>query len=71
MNTRTQCEAIERHLLSGKAITALEALDKFGCFRLAARIRDLRDAGVPIGRVMVRRGEKKIASYHYAGTAGR
>jgi len=26
-------------------LTALEALDGFGCFRLAARIQDLRDAG--------------------------
>ena len=26
-------------------ITAIEALTKFGCFRLAARIKDLREEG--------------------------
>lgn len=29
-------------------ITPLEALEQFGCMRLAARIKDLRDGGYPI-----------------------
>jgi hypothetical protein len=31
-------------LLRGEGLTALEALQRFGCGRLAARIRDIRDA---------------------------
>jgi hypothetical protein len=31
-----------------EGITALDALAEVGCFRLAARIKDLRDAGKPI-----------------------
>jgi hypothetical protein len=69
MNVRSQCQAIERHLRSGRAITALEALQKFGCFRLAARIFDLKDRGLPIRKQMVKRGEAKVASYFLGTTA--
>ena len=44
----SQCAAIRRHLEAGKTITAIEALDAFGCFRLAARIDDLKNAGMLI-----------------------
>lgn len=44
----TQCELIARHLEEHGSITALEALDRYGAFRLAARIKDLKDAGVDI-----------------------
>lgn len=36
------------HLKLGKTITPREALDKFGSFRLAARIHDLKSEGWPI-----------------------
>lgn len=32
-------------LKRGDTITPMDALQKFGCFRLAARIKDLRDDG--------------------------
>jgi hypothetical protein len=41
----THSKQILSHLKSGKPITAYEALVLFGCFRLAARIHDLREAG--------------------------
>lgn len=41
----TQTDMIRKHLESGKALTALVALDRYGIFRLAARIKDLRDEG--------------------------
>ena len=44
----TQNLAIRRHLNSGKGITSLAALRKFGCFRLAARIYDLEKSGMSI-----------------------
>jgi hypothetical protein len=38
-------DLILQHLEQGRTITAIEALVLFGCFRLAARIKELRDAG--------------------------
>ena len=45
---QTQLEAILYHLLSGNAITQLEALAKYGCLRLSAVIYTLRKEGYPI-----------------------
>jgi len=39
---------IRRHLQSGNSLTPLDALYQFGCFRLGARIYDLRKAGLKI-----------------------
>lgn len=36
------------HLKSGKTLTPIEALENFGCFRLSARIYELKDHGWPI-----------------------
>lgn len=37
------------YMKSGKKITSLEALQKFGCFRLASRISDIRnDMGIDV-----------------------
>ena len=44
----TQSDAILAHLKSGRPLTPAEALGKFGCARLAARIYDLRQAGYDI-----------------------
>ena len=44
--TQAQKEKIKAYLEKGKGLTALEALIKFGCFRLAARIRELSEEGV-------------------------
>lgn len=44
MEIRTsQNRKIRKYLESGKCITSLEALNLFGCMRLASRIWDLRD----------------------------
>lgn len=42
---QSQCDRILRYLQSGKRLTSLEALDKFGCLRLSARILDLKNRG--------------------------
>lgn len=44
----SQNSEILQHLESGKTLTSLEALKMFGTMRLAARIRDLRKAGIEI-----------------------
>lgn len=59
----SQNRAILAHLLSGKAITALEALNICGCFRLSARIYDLRRRGCNIKTSTVCINNKHIASY--------
>lgn len=47
--TESQNEKVREHLVSGKSITPLEALRLYGCFRLGARIWDLkRKYGLPI-----------------------
>lgn len=38
-------QKILKHLTKGKSLTQLEALSLFGCFRLAAAVHDLRNAG--------------------------
>jgi hypothetical protein len=46
--TRTHKAQILAYLQSGNSITPLDALQLFGCFRLGARIFDLRKSGVEI-----------------------
>ena len=62
----TQIQQILAHLKSGHPITALEALQKYGCFRLAARVRDLKDRGYNILSRMVEQGGKRFAEYRLA-----
>lgn len=67
MTTKTQCELILTHLKKGLPLTAMDALNKFGCFRLASRINDLRNDGHNIMTTMVEiegNGEiKRVAKY--------
>lgn len=58
-----QSDAILDYLLTGAELTPLEALQKFGCLRLAARIYDLRADGVDIIDRIVWQGKKHWASY--------
>jgi len=59
----SQNKQIKAHLESGKPITALQALNEFGCLRLAARIKDLKDSGMIINKVMVTENSKRFAVY--------
>ena len=61
---KTQTEAIKAHLVQHNSITPLEALDKYRCFRLAARIDELRRAGMSIMTCMVSTDDgKRYAKY--------
>ena len=64
MSESSQREAIANYLKSGQSLTPLEALQKFGTFRLAARCHELRKEGLPIFTQMVEVNGKKVASYH-------
>lgn len=59
---------ILKALKKGARITPMDALRRFGCFRLSARIADLRMAGNKIFSHMVERNGKHIAEYYMGAT---
>jgi len=62
--TDSQNALIKGWLLNGYSITQPEALNQFGCFRLAARIADLRDKGLNVVTDMVTlENGKRVARY--------
>ena len=63
MPAPTQNQQILEYLKSGKKISPLIALKKFGCFRLSARIFNLRQEGNPIVTENVTRRGKTFAEY--------
>lgn len=67
MNTDTQCKQIAAHLEGGKTITAIEALNLFGCFRLASRIHDLRVEGYPIVAERIKTATGKTVAQYRMG----
>lgn len=58
-----QKSLILRHLERYGSITPMTALEKYGCFRLAARIGELKDQGHEIATEMVKKGQKRYAKY--------
>jgi hypothetical protein len=66
MKTKTQTAAILSHLKRGWKITQTDAFRKYGCWRLASRINDLRNAGFDITTKMIKREGKKFAQYQLA-----
>ncbi len=63
--TDSQNALIKGWLLNGYSITPLEALNQFGCFRLAARIADLRDQSLNVVTDMVTlENGKRVARYY-------
>jgi hypothetical protein len=63
MKPDSQNALIKGWLLNGHSITTLDALNMFGCFRLSARIANLKDQGLPIVTDMVTINDKRVASY--------
>lgn len=62
----TQEQAVLTHLQEIGAITPLQALHAYGCFRLADVIYKLRKKGHSIETKEKREGRKQFAEYHYA-----
>ena len=60
----SQNALIKGWLLNGKSITPMEALNMFGCFRLSARIANLREEGLPVVTDMVTINDKRVARYY-------
>ena len=65
----SQIDRILAVLESGGTLTALDALEDFGCSRLASRITDLKRRGVPVASRMVQRRNRcgrlcRVAEYY-------
>lgn len=67
---KSQNAQIAAALKRGHKLTALEALQQFGCLRLAARISDLKRQGYPIESRWILGGArgKRIAQYYWSKT---
>ena len=63
MSKNSQNACISIWLKQGNTITPLEAMQKFGCLRLAARIADLRSEGLKIVTSYIDHNGKRYACY--------
>lgn len=61
----SQKTAILTYLKKKGKITPLDALRLFGCFRLSARIKNLREEGHNITTIIVTKNNKRFAQYEY------
>lgn len=65
---KSQNEKILKDLLKGKKINPMIALSKYGCFRLASRINNLRSDGYKIvTRMVANPTGKQFAEYYIEG----
>lgn len=61
----TQKANVRAWLLKGCSITPLEALNRFGIFRLAAVVHELREEGLPIVTEKLQVSpRKRVANYY-------
>lgn len=58
-----QTNQILTHLMRDEPITPMDALKLYGCFRLAARINDLREMGYMVVTNIKKRNGKRYAEY--------
>ena len=63
--SRSQTDLILEWMLAGHTITPLEALERFKCFRLGARIADIKAMGYLVySEFVTTPSEKKVKQYH-------
>jgi hypothetical protein len=67
--TQAQVDAIFAELSAGRSLTPQDALCKFQCFRLAARIYDLRCRGHDIATIWESGNGKRWARYAMIASA--
>lgn len=63
----SQTKLILEHLRKGNSLTPIEALNLFGCFRIAARVLELKKQGHNIKTETIKKGKKSFASYKLTG----
>ena len=64
MARQSQNAGILTALKEGAHITPMGALRRFGCFRLSARIADIRKMGYKVKTRIVSRNRKNYAEYY-------
>lgn len=64
---RTQSDRIIDYLATGKPLTPMVALRRFGTLRLGARIYELKEQGHRIAARLVKRGGARVAEYRLSG----
>ena len=63
--SKSQTDRILEYMLAGNSITPLEALEKFGCFRLGARIGDIKARGYLVySEFVTTDSQKKVKKYY-------
>ena len=63
--SKSQTDRILEYMLAGNSITPLEALNRFGCFRLGARIADIKKRGYLVySEFVTTETEKKVKRYY-------
>ena len=63
--SKSQADRILDYMLAGNAITPLEALNLFGCFRLPARIAEIKARGYLVYSEFVNlENQKKVKRYY-------
>jgi hypothetical protein len=61
---QSQNKMILAFMQNGRSITALEALELFGCFRLASRINDIQNQGIDVkSEFITLENKKKVKRY--------
>ena len=63
MKKESQIDGIRNHLVTGHPINPMDALNQYGCFRLAAVVFNLKEEGLNIKTTMVKNGNKSFAEY--------
>ena len=66
MEKQRHCDLILQHMKTYGSINPKEAENEYGCMRLAARIKDLRNRGVAIDTKMVKGLNRHGGKTHYA-----
>ena len=63
--SKSQTDRILEYMLEGNSITPLEALEKFKCFRLGARIADIKSKGYLVySEFVTTDSQKKVKRYY-------
>ena len=61
----TQTEMLLMDLQRGQTVTPLQALKRYGCMRLSARVYDLRSEGMPVKSRPVKTKTGKMVSGYF------
>lgn len=62
----TQCEKILQYIKENGSITPINAMEEFGCMRLASRICDIKKMGYPVKVKIETAKNRNGEPVHYA-----